>query len=662
MSDETLGDLDVSVVIGFKDWGRERLQLSLGLLRDAMKGVEGEVIVADYGSEETPSVRDEVLAHGARYVYTETDGIWSRSRALNSGFAVARGRVLIATDADMIFSPSSLAKVTQTVLRMPDTALVLQCRDLPEASGVESIDPHNVDWRALDRGSRLRPRWGMGGMMAVSRESFARVRGLDERMVIYGGEDMDFAQRLQRSGTRLHWIDNPAVRMYHVWHAPSRVSASQTPEGEAAVRTNRNIYLNDPTAVRNISTWRHRLPDQPPLATVVVTTHNRAALIGDCINSVLAQSVRDFELLIIDDGSTDETEEVVRTFDDPRVRYVRQENGGVAKARNHALDLTSSPYTVIMDDDDLMLPWRLEAHFESMTAAAAGTYGGWIDFDDETGSMVANPGKAASLGSILFTGGVYAHGTLMLRTDVLRAIRYDETLRSGADYMLGVKLLRSGLNLAHTGKFHIMRRLHGHQLTGHDTAVQKTSAVLANLWARNAIESAGVSQLRQVARDLSPHPTEGASSVEERFGHFLPDSLTKRTLATISRDRSGQLCGVLTLNATWHDYVCALQEQQCVEFLPCLPSGDHDATKFVERLMCEEMATGAPGVNVVVSSDDTSREPRRTLYSLSVLPEHLMSFEEFERHLLMNPSVCYAGAWDEALVPAEARDDIQVAQ
>lgn len=652
MSSVEENTLDVSVVIGFKDWGADRLLLAVRMLEGALRGVNYEVIVADYGSRET-SVRNEVVALGARYVYTETDGVWSRSRALNSGFEVANGRVLIATDADMVFSPGSLAKVTQLVLGSPNTAVVLQCRDLPSAYGAENIgaDPDSVNWRALERASRLRPRWGMGGMMAVSRESFARIRGLDERMVIYGGEDMDFAQRLQRSGTRIHWIDDVQVRMYHVWHEPSRQAASETPEGEAAVRVNRDIFLNDPTMVRNVTSWRHRLPNQPPLATIVVTTHNRANHIGDSINSILAQSVSDFELLILDDGSTDETAEVVRSFEDSRIRYVWQENSGVANARNHAVDLTDSPYTVIMDDDDLMLPWRLEAHFSALRPGVAGTYGGWIDFDDEDGSMVGRPGKDASLGSLLLTGGVYAHATLMLRTDVLKRIRYDETLRSGADYMLGVKLMRSGLELVHTGKYHIMRRLHGHQLTGHDTGVQKNSAVLANLWARNAAKSAGVARLRQAAKAVEPHPTDGSESLDKNFHRYLPDHLVRRTVASVSRSSRGGSVGTLVDAASWADVAKLRREAELVEFLPDGPTaGSALSDEFFQRLIADAGRPSSVGVQFakIVHRTDSGDQ---TSFVANPVPDEVQTAQELEDYLRADPAECFVGKWDASLVP-----------
>lgn len=600
---------DVSVVIGFKDWGVERLLLSVRMLADALDGATSEVIVADYGSRDTAGLQSQLEELGARYVYTETDGVWSRSRALNSGFAVAGGRVLISTDADMAFSPSSLAVVVRDVLAEPNRALVLQCRDLPEGFGVERLQEASVDWTLLERRSRLRPRWGMGGMIAVSRESFDRVRGLDERMEIYGGEDIDFAQRLRRTGTSIRWVDDPAVRMYHIWHEPSRQAANATPEGEEAIKRNRDIYLHDHSPIRNVRNWRHSTPSAAPPATIVIATHNRAEFLGETMNSVLAQSVSDFELLIVDDGSTDETAAVVDAFDDERVRYVRQDNAGVAAARNHAAQLTRSEFTVVMDDDDLMLPWRLEAHFEALTGELGGTYGGWIDFDNEDGVMQPYPGKQASLATLLFAGSVYLHPTLMLRTDLIRKVGYDSTLPSGSDYMLGVSLLRAGVQLGHTGRYHILRRRHEGQLTAKAAPGQKTSAVLANFVARNNAKSAGVEELRKLAK-ATPPVTVDVAAVDSLVG-FLPDELTTRSLILSKQGPDGLRSRVIA-NATWHDMAVARADGWDVEVVAGDGAEVDVALAATHLRRAIESPNGEPARAVVVG--------RRSAISLDSVP------------------------------------------
>jgi glycosyltransferase involved in cell wall biosynthesis len=525
-----IAEIAVSVVIGFKDWGAERLVASIRSIRAAIEPLSGEVVVSDYGSAEGPVVRDAVEREGARYVYTPTNGRWSRSRALNAGFASARGSVLISTDADMIFSPGALAAVAREVLRTPNTAVVLQCRDLPEGYSHAAFLDGEIDWDTVEAVSRIRPRWGMGGMMAVRREAYARVHGFDERMEIYGGEDIDFANRIRRAGVRLHWMERRDVRMYHMWHAPTRTSVTATPEGRAAVEFNRSVMLEDRTIVRNRGRWIHPLVDHEPLVSVVIATHNRAAYLADSINSVLAQTFQDFELIVVDDGSTDGTRAAVEAFDDPRIRYLHQERAGVAAARNHAARESRGVYTAVHDDDDLMLPWRLEAGLSSVETGLQGSYGGWVDFDDVTGAMTANDGRSPfSVATLLYSSKVYAHATLLIETAVLRAVGYEESMRSGSDYNLAVRLARSGVRLAHTGEYHIMRRIHPDQMTESNPLVQGSSARSTVHFAQGSWSEDQVRALRQEARASAPATPRHHDDLTA-LRRYLPDRLAHRSV------------------------------------------------------------------------------------------------------------------------------------
>ncbi|NOJ60390.1 glycosyltransferase [Arthrobacter sp. 260] len=522
---------DISVVIGFKDWGVERLLISVKSILSSFGELEGEVIVSDYGSVVDSNVKNLVEDLGAKYVYTETDGKWSRSRALNAGFAESQGRVLVSTDADMLFSPSAMETIGRRVLSDPGEALVLQCRDLPKKYDSVGILAAGMDWDAFERSSTLRPRWGMGGMMAVSRATFLLLRGFDERMEIYGGEDMDFAQRVRWSGRRLSWISDDTVRMFHMWHQPTRTETSKTLEGRQAIEFNRRVVLEDKSIIRNVVKWVHKPADAKPIASVVISTKDRAEYISDSINSVLAQTVEDIEVIVIDDGSTDGTANVVQSFKDHRVKYHFREGAGIASARNYAASISLADFTVIHDDDDLMFPDRIENHFASLEAGVAGTYGGWIDFDHSTGEVISsNPGKKFSLEALLFSGKVFAHATLMVRTELIRQVGYDFRLRSGSDYNLAIRLARSGAVLVHTNHFHLIRRLHERQVTHLDTAVQKASARLISTLGMQSIRPGKQRVLRTEFSKAPGVAVTGDSDPAALILPYLPDHLVARRL------------------------------------------------------------------------------------------------------------------------------------
>ena len=94
-----------------------------------------------------------------------------------------------------------------------------------------------------------------------------------------------------------------------------------------------------------------------PGVAVVLTTYNRARFVGEAIESVLAQRLSAWEMVVVDDGSTDETAEVVRGFlTDRRIRYLRQENAGSSVARNAGIAATTAPLVAYLDDDNLWYP------------------------------------------------------------------------------------------------------------------------------------------------------------------------------------------------------------------------------------------------------------------------------------------------------------------
>ncbi len=93
-----------------------------------------------------------------------------------------------------------------------------------------------------------------------------------------------------------------------------------------------------------------------PKVSVIIPTYNLSGLVGQAVESVLGQSVTDFELVIVDDGSTDNTREVIKKFVDKRIKYFYKDNGGVASARNFGIKNSSGDFVAFLDDDDLWPP------------------------------------------------------------------------------------------------------------------------------------------------------------------------------------------------------------------------------------------------------------------------------------------------------------------
>jgi glycosyltransferase involved in cell wall biosynthesis len=110
--------------------------------------------------------------------------------------------------------------------------------------------------------------------------------------------------------------------------------------------------------------------ENKPVVSVIIPTYNRSRLIARAVKSVLDQTYKNFELIIVDDASTDNTEEVVSSFNDKRIRYVRHEkNKGEAAARNTGIKAARYDYIAYQDSDDEWLPEKLAKQMKLLQTA-----------------------------------------------------------------------------------------------------------------------------------------------------------------------------------------------------------------------------------------------------------------------------------------------------
>lgn len=185
-----------------------------------------------------------------------------------------------------------------------------------------------------------------------------------------------------------------------------------------------------------------------PLVTVLMSVHNDARYLPAAVESVLRQSLEDFELLILDDGSTDGSAEYLARLADPRVRVVRNErNLGLTRSLNVGLDLARELFLARMDADDVAAPRRLERQVEFLDRHPnVGVVGSSRVLIDEAGAVVAHAPAAEDDAAIRWKcllGNPLAHPAVMLRLHLLNAhkLRYDERYRTAQDYELWSRLL-----------------------------------------------------------------------------------------------------------------------------------------------------------------------------------------------------------------------------
>jgi tetratricopeptide (TPR) repeat protein len=176
-----------------------------------------------------------------------------------------------------------------------------------------------------------------------------------------------------------------------------------------------------------------------PLVSVIIPNYNHARFLGDAVRSVLEQSHRDFEIIVVDDGSTDDSGEVAAGFGD-KIRYIYQTNAGLSAARNTGLRAAKGSLIGVLDADDMYEPNSVETLVAALQAdpEADGVYCGY-QFVDETNNLLPQienrPVPSADLYTVLLDGNFFVPESIFLRRRVYDDVGFfDETLRACEDW------------------------------------------------------------------------------------------------------------------------------------------------------------------------------------------------------------------------------------
>lgn len=163
-----------------------------------------------------------------------------------------------------------------------------------------------------------------------------------------------------------------------------------------------------------------------PTVSVVLPLYNCTAYVGEAIESILAQTYADFELIVIDDGSTDETPRIAQGYRDSRLRFYAQANHGLAATLNRGIGLASGRYIARQDQDDVSRPERfrrqvafLEAHPQ---CALVGTWADIWTGRAPSGRVHRHPSDNAALQYELLLDNPFVHSSVMLRKEALDAV------------------------------------------------------------------------------------------------------------------------------------------------------------------------------------------------------------------------------------------------
>jgi glycosyltransferase involved in cell wall biosynthesis len=180
-------------------------------------------------------------------------------------------------------------------------------------------------------------------------------------------------------------------------------------------------------------------------------TYNRAEYLAESIDSCLAQSHADIEVVVVDDGSSDSTPRLLEWYaaKDPRVRFVRTENRGIAAARNLAVSLSRGKYVAVMDSDDLCGPDRISRQVRELEKGFDVCYSSYLRADENASVIdgVKAPAPREITRDTLLRDQGIPHVTVTARRECFLEHPYDERHAVNDDYALVVSWVAAGYRL-----------------------------------------------------------------------------------------------------------------------------------------------------------------------------------------------------------------------
>lgn len=184
-----------------------------------------------------------------------------------------------------------------------------------------------------------------------------------------------------------------------------------------------------------------------PKVTIVMPTYNRAELLKEAIKSILSQTFKDWQLVVIDDGSSDYTKEVVKRFaaQNPRIQYVHQNNQGVTQARARTVEFVTGEYVTFLDDDDLYYPNKLNDQVNFLDQhPEVGLVYSFLEMVDRDKKLIMKwPYQQSCSFSELVKDNVIQPNAALLRSQCLKKLgSFCKDLKSADDYEMWLRIAK----------------------------------------------------------------------------------------------------------------------------------------------------------------------------------------------------------------------------
>ncbi|MDZ7855367.1 glycosyltransferase family 2 protein [Sphaerotilus sp.] len=480
------------------------LGVTLACLVNQKTAYPFEVIVADDGSQDNivDVVRQFESSLDIKYVRQKDYG-YQLCAVRNLGLRTGRFPFVAILDCDMAPSPGWVQSYMVHLVDDDDVALIgprkyvdtslheraAFLRDptliehLPEVLTHNTVagkteDTISVDWRRdhFRESDHLRLcdtpfRYFSGGNVAFARKWLDRAGWFDEAFTHWGGEDNEFGYRLYRQGCFFRSLDGAMA--YHQ-EPPGKENETDRAEGKKItldiVRDKVPYFYRKPSSIE--SARLHTIP----LVSIYIPAYNCAQHIVRCVDSALQQTIVDLEVCICDDGSTDNTLDVLRQHygQHPRVRFASQRNGGIGAASNAAVRMARGYYIGQLDSDDYLEPDAVALCLEQFMAnrALACVYTTNRNVKPD-GELISNGYNWPEFSREKLTTAMIAHHFRMFTVRAWQLTQgFDEHITNAVDYDMYLKLSEVG-PFKHVNKIAYNRVLHGENTSIKKLGLQK---------------------------------------------------------------------------------------------------------------------------------------------------------------------------------------------
>jgi len=418
-----------------------------------------EIIVVNSGSmENEEAIVREYRQKYNNIVYIKTEQREGIYAAWNRAVRVAQGNFLTNANTDDRHRNDALEIMAKTLHENPDIALVYGdqiCTDTPNGT----FDSHHATEMAKrPEYSRERLLFGccVGSQPMWRKSLHDELDHFDESLACAG--DWDFWLRISNKYKFKHIPDFLGLYYFNKHGIEHGRKIHSLYERYIVGRRYGNPYISV------IPVYKSK---DNPLVSVIMPAYNAAAHIAEAIESVLIQNYRNFELIIVDDGSTDDTKDIVTDFKDEKIKYFYKDNGGPSGARNLAISKAGGQYIMPLDADDKMTPDFIARHlheFEKHPETDLVYCDDYlIDRNDKPIRIIKRPeytDRKLLIRDMFRSGFPVVPFRTCIRRSVFDKIGFfDEKLPVGEDYDMMRRFVKHGLKICHLPSALYLRRM-----------------------------------------------------------------------------------------------------------------------------------------------------------------------------------------------------------